>query len=202
MAISIHAPRAGSDVTRVRPSRRPRRFQSTLPVRGATALWLWNRQPESISIHAPRAGSDYNRLFHQYKTGDFNPRSPCGERHLRSTATVNDVTISIHAPRAGSDGITDIVIEEATISIHAPRAGSDHFSARRLPNCNDFNPRSPCGERRLLFQGQRRFHTYFNPRSPCGERRCAAESVKSATIFQSTLPVRGATSLTVPPACE
>ena len=81
----------------------------------------------------------------------------------------------------------------AFISIHTPRVGSDLRTAvimcRYLPN---FNPHSPCGERRSTiasskylsgFQSTlpvwgatrvpehlgRLFH-YFNPHSPCGER--------------------------------
>ena len=58
------------------------------------------------------------------------------------------------------------------ISIHAPHAGSDSaavFSAVPWP---DFNPRSPCGERR-----------YVSHMSVRHQR------------FQSTLPMRGATTL-------
>ena len=55
-----------------------------------------------------------------------------------------------------------------------------------------FNPRSPCGERpRRRESDRRRFD--FNPRSPCGERRANALSLADGTIFQSTLPVWGAT---------
>ena len=35
---------------------------------------------------------------------------------------------------------------------------------------------------------------YFNPRSPCGERHLAARMQRPSHPFQSTLPVRGATS--------
>ena len=34
------------------------------------------------------------------------------------------------------------------ISIHAPRAGSDVFPKRWIHEAINFNPRSPCGERR------------------------------------------------------
>ena len=58
---------------------------------------------------------------------------------------------------------------------------------------SDFNPRSPCGERLcvlLLFS-----HTirYFNPRSPCGERLGMQAQTDNQKLFQSTLPMRGAT---------
>ena len=56
------------------------------------------------------------------------------------------------------------------ISIHAPRAGSDHPQ-----------PMLP------------RWCMHFNPRSPCGERLSASFKSRLAAVFQSTLPVRGAT---------
>ena len=59
------------------------------------------------------------------------------------------------------------------ISIHAPRAGSDSANPGLSAISRNFNPRSPCGERRE------------------NGRECG----KGGKIFQSTLPVRGATIL-------
>ena len=56
------------------------------------------------------------------------------------------------------------------ISIHAPRVGSDSLSFFRSSSC-----------------------FYFNPRSPCGERPSGTVEGSTASIFQSTLPVWGAT---------
>ena len=56
------------------------------------------------------------------------------------------------------------------VSIHAPRAGSD-VQCRPHP--------AP--------------HTRFNPRSPCGERPGFYNMDCMEGMFQSTLPVRGAT---------
>ena len=56
--ISIHAPRVGSDYVAVLiPSSTPR-FQSTLPVWGATFPFQLLDAGCVISIHAPRVGSD------------------------------------------------------------------------------------------------------------------------------------------------
>ena len=71
-------------------------------------------------------------------------------------------------------GATFIGIEvkcPGKISIHAPRGGSDFKPERMFIYGNDFNPRSPWGERRRDFS------------LPIRERR-----------FQSTLPVGGATA--------
>ena len=57
------------------------------------------------------------------------------------------------------------------ISIHAPRAGCD---VKSLASCA--------------------YSFYFNPRTPCGVRRRVYSSISQRKIFQSTHPVRGATS--------
>ena len=127
-----------------------RRFQSTLPVRGATAVRVfdWHLQL-SISIHAPRAGSDYLQQDAPAAPGYFNPRSPCGERLCPFRPPSGSCTISIHAPRAGSDiAPRSYAVIISRISIHAPRAGSDHSQVcKKQRDQHHFNPRSPCGER-------------------------------------------------------
>ena len=145
----------------------------------------------------------------------FNPRSPWGERPAGLFSTTGWKTISIHAPRGGSDpsrmgimpeaytfqstlpvgGATDGFLskrQEFFISIHAPRGGSDcerYSSCVRLSN---FNPRSPWGER-LGEPELVDIHSDFNPRSPWGERQLYQVNAESFFIFQSTLPVGGAT---------
>ena len=58
LGISIHAPRTGSDFTRRRACTDAPLFQSTLPARGATPVWIEDGKYNYISIHAPRTGSD------------------------------------------------------------------------------------------------------------------------------------------------
>ena len=74
--ISIHAPRAGSDSCRRRRDRTVSRFQSTLPVRGATRQHLQSPRPLRISIHAPRAGSDPLRPFRMLRMLRFQSTLP------------------------------------------------------------------------------------------------------------------------------
>ena len=101
-------------------------FQSTLPLRGATAQTFLGEGRLRISIHAPLAGSDLRFLATKWRQSYFNPRSPCGERRVSKPIAEGIYDISIHAPLAGSDP--------------AP-----YISTTLLKN---FNPRSPCGERR------------------------------------------------------
>ena len=123
--------------------------------------------------------------------------------------------ISIHAPRTGSDALTLSRAATATISIHAPRTGSDVVRVVPVHRAGDFNPRSPYGERpgqqrkragkdRISIHAPRtgsdRRHDLtgtnsrdFNPRSPYGERLRVGKVKFVCFLFQSTLPVRGAT---------
>ena len=79
--ISIHALLAGSDTREGYCPKHKPKFQSTLPLRGATEPAPLYPSVNRISIHAPLAGSDG------------------AQRH----GTVPDSPISIHAPLAGSD---------------------------------------------------------------------------------------------------
>ena len=79
-AISIHAPREGSDRIAWCIMDSGLTFQSTLPVRGATVALSYCNLTDRISIHAPREGSD----------------------SVADVAVTGD-GISIHAPREGSD---------------------------------------------------------------------------------------------------
>ena len=66
----------------------------------------------------------------------------------------------------------------------------------RFPHDNvhfDFNPHSPCGERRHHHPSAVSASD-FNPHSPCGERQQTLYHCFFHGIFQSTLPMRGATA--------
>ena len=169
-----------------------------------------------ISIHAPRAGSDNPTMFPVCNPKHFNPRSPCGERHRLSHINRLPIPISIHAPRAGSDFLVGYRLAGGVISIHAPRAGSDFLVGYRIaggvisihaPRAgsdwrprpatpatpSNFNPRSPCGERRPACPrpsgcGSISIHA---PRA--GSDRTYRSHLNKKRRFQSTLPVRGAT---------
>ncbi len=168
-------------------------FQSTLPVRGATEYRSDYRRNAAISIHAPRAGSDNSN----------------GNRYII-------LCISIHAPRAGSDALrarllsrpalfqSTLPVRGATANIANQQAnpifqstlpvrGATTISGWATFPRRYFNPRSPCGERRLK-PHKPRSDRYFNPRSPCGERPSLLALLYTPLIFQSTLPVRGATN--------
>ncbi len=124
-------------------------FQSTLPLRGATRLYM----------------------FLSDDLCNFNPRSPCGERPFSPLSAAScSVVFQSTLPLRGAT-VRDLHGHSGRrISIHAPLAGSDPHQCPRPTQGQDFNPRSPCGERLSVLV------------------RAAQKSP-----FQSTLPLRGAT---------
>ena len=130
--ISIHAPHAGRDLLdnpylfHIQADFNPRApcgarpaavatpistkiFQSTRPMRGATAPYAGVLRSLRISIHAPHAGRDVAIL------------EGCGSSE-----------ISIHAPHAGRDCRTGAAWGSTQISIHAPHAGRDSKHAQKI----------------------------------------------------------------------
>ena len=58
-----------------------------------------------------------------------------------------NTAISIHAPLTGSDARDPDALLDLVISIHAPLTGSDGLQHLVATSWDDFNPRSPYGER-------------------------------------------------------
>ena len=148
-SISIHAPRAGSDVTYAVAGYPAGIFQSTLPVRGATQANRAKFSRLRISIHAPRAGSDVYALNYNFISNNFNPRSPCGERRVILTVNGNCVwkfqsTLPVRGATSGigvTAGVTPIF--QSTL----PVRGATYVAFNLALSPVNFNPRSPCGER-------------------------------------------------------
>ena len=141
-------------------------------MRGATREQDHGRPRGGISIHAPRAGCDF-------AFGHAIAQQPT----FQSTHPVRGATRSAWTERS----------RWRNISIHAPRAGCDCIHRRDRMRGSDFNPRTPCGVR-LRFRRSLQARRYFNPRTPCGVRQLLSRQFFSVSKFQSTHPVRGATS--------
>ena len=215
--VSIHAPRTGRDSCHRRPSRtlqgfNPRApygarlvstrpptesctFQSTRPVRGATAAWdasttcstSFNprapygarprhrrgpRRRDPVSIHAPRTGRD---------------RCPapwiCPSYAFQSTRPVRGATGTVSSPslsglrfqstRPVRGATEDCMLAEAEqyVSIHAPRTGRDRTPPRQHLTISV---------------------SIHAPRT--GRDSQLQEIVSAYAKFQSTRPVRGATT--------
>ena len=101
--ISIHAPRTGSDGISVPPHFSLCGISIHAPRTGSDAPSSVCPVWPSISIHAPRTGSDVPRRRPARRQEHFNPRSPHGERLAFCDFSPAQSRISIHAPRTGSD---------------------------------------------------------------------------------------------------
>ena len=195
-----------------------REFQSTPPVRGATVnvLQMADHQ-QKISIHAPRAGGDEPHRRGKEHQRDFNPRPPCGGRRYQQRQILYHENFNPRPPCGGrrlyrlgiaaqTHGFQSTPpVRGATyrsLFRHIPVAFQSTPPVRGATSCisgtlsrvSDFNPRPPCGGRRL--QGYddalssmisihapraggdlsygcvvTRLSVHFNPRPPCGGRR-------------------------------
>ena len=111
----------------------------------------------------------YNRCGKGY----FNPLFPYGKRH-GDVVFPRHIRISIHSSHTGRDALHGVRVGFAHISIHSSHTGRDDFLARRQP-------------------GRR----YFNPLFPYGKRRFSCPAATGQKIFQSTLPIREETPISI-----
>ena len=131
-------------------------FQPTLPVRGATADF--NSMigiPNDFNPRSP-CGERPSCFLPSIGMTNFNPRSPCGERHSGLIANSGVRLFQPTLPVRGATALSGCGISVTSISTHAPRAGSDATVLNTLDDLMDFNPRSPCGERRGYSENIRR----------------------------------------------
>ena len=214
--ISIHAPRVGSDAGNCGSWSVSWKFQSTLPVWGATGCAQYLRRDQSISIHAPRVGSDASgaarktvpedfnprspcgerpRHWRDHRTDgkDFNPRSPCGERHFRFSEFYIFFTFQSTLPVWGATTIISLIFLMIAISIHAPRVGSDRDRSRqrRPEDISIHAPRVGSDLQVASCESAKSLISIHAPR--VGSDRSSDQANNRDNEFQSTLPVWGAT---------
>ena len=123
-----------------------------------------------ISIHTPHAGSDIFVVLVHFRNSPFQSTLPMrgatDDCHCGAAAGEFQSTL----PMRGATNKPPPPPPELPISIHTPHAGSDEGVTAFVDKAGNFNPHSPCGERR-----------YTVPVLGLPKR------------FQSTLPMRGAT---------
>ena len=103
--------------------------------------------PRRISIHAPLTGSDRGRVVCSCDSLYFNPRSPYGERLTQLAHSLLSLSFQSTLPLRGATRVDRYKYRHYLISIHAPLTGSDFRSLSVMPPSENFNPRSPYGER-------------------------------------------------------
>ena len=127
---------------------------------------------------------------------DFNPRSPDGERPERGLDVGQSAGISIHAPRMGSDEASaETCAWYKPFQSTLPGWGATICSSQPLISLNDFNPRSPDGERPPLRHAGTNVRGISIHAPRMGSDLDVCTTYLHRYKFQSTLPGWGATRL-------
>ena len=148
-------------------------FQPTRPLRGATLSFPWlNVTTIYFNPRAPCGARLQGARGELFLLRDFNPRAPCG---ARPPLRICRKLLLIFQPTRPLRGATLSRTEQENqhrISTHAPLAGRDsHGGVVQWSHVT----------------------LYFNPRAPCGARRISDASRGNVERFQPTRPLRGAT---------
>ena len=149
-------------------------FQSTLPLRGATSSFLITPRSCRFQSTLPLRGATRTRYEGRPSVRYFNPHSPCGERPSPFHTPISTWDFNPHSPCGERPSETNkLTAQNLIFQSTLPLRGATKSRARR------------CACR-----------PYFNPHSPCGERRNVTDSADPSPVqFQSTLPLRGATGI-------
>ena len=148
-------------------------------------------QGEQISIHAPARGATVYRRRDRRRRHNFNPRTregcdlTAGDQHRGRR-------ISIHAPARGATLDVEHTYYRTDISIHAPARGAT-ARWRTKPAPIAISIHAPArGATPARFAARRRAR--FQSTHPRGVRPLVIVDQVMAKKFQSTHPMRGATS--------
>ena len=215
--ISIHAPRTGSD-ERPACTRKSGAYFNPRSPHGERRHSV-HRQAGKQQDFNPRSphGERLDPLTNVAISCDFNPRSPHGERRIFVQIQRSFWTFQSTLPARGATLTKFAALFRRRISIHAPRTGSDWSGRDGLPAGEDFNPRSPHGERlasTTYARRSKRFQSTLPARgaTTAKSRLCTASTISihaprtgsdplcgihspAKHTFQSTLPARGATQI-------
>ena len=126
LSISIHTPHAGSDVNSLTTLGQDATISIHTPHAGSDKVTPTHSLRCLISIHTPHAGSDCNP--------SNTPRSP---NPFQSTL-----------PMRGATTCSDVTLWGLLFQSTLPMRGATMVFTMVMINPANFNPHSPCGERR------------------------------------------------------
>ena len=140
-------------------------------MRGVTLPFLTSSHSSTISIHTPHAGSDPRYLYFLFDTGLF-----------QSTLPMRGAT--------GDREWFEIICQfQSTL----PMRGATWIRSEMGRAGEDFNPHSPCGERHGIVYGFPHFLEISIHTPHAGSDLVPDSTRNHFCLFQSTLPMRGAT---------
>ena len=210
-------PLRGATCTRPIRARNTFQFQSALPLRGATQMAARKVKRTEISIRAPLAGSDVGRDMQPVQPS-ISIRAPLAGSDLlyRRTASLASLFQSALPLRGATPLISVSFPRWFYFNPRSPCGERPPYAHRRGIANSYFNPRSPCGERRLgkrleaavavgisiraplagsdaHERGVSRSAPLISIRAPLAGSDSAMASTEVVPLFQSALPLRGAT---------
>ena len=163
------------------------------PLAGRDYLRRFNATYSLISILAPLAGRDPERAYPVRRHRHFNPRAPCGARLSRPIRKVFVQRFQSSRPLRGATHHQGHHLQPDAISILAPLAGRDGVRTAFTADSADFNTRAPCGARRRQTRRRRKTAPFQSSRPLRGATTFDPAEV-SELLFQSSRPLRGATA--------
>ncbi len=192
--ISIHALLAESDPPIMSPSGMNSNFNPRSPCGERLSGLVVLVKVPGISIHALLAESDLGFCPWQPWSRPISIHALLAESDRNLAATLDGMQeISIHALLAESDNMQFSPSRGEGISIHALLAESDVSLCRIITHNRAISIHALLAESDPCPMVWSARMEYFNPRSPCGERRLLLLPPNLHTIFQSTLSLRRAT---------
>ena len=141
-------------------------FQSTPPVKAATAQHEVFAELVAISIHAAREGGDSEAFALTYFQIGFQSTPPVKAATPALQYAAVALAISIHAAREGGDCRALVHAQHVPISIHAAREGGDLPFARSFPPPTAFQSTPPVKAATFAFRFKCGYGFDFNPRRP------------------------------------
>ena len=214
--ISIHSPRTGRDGLWISSAACTSPFQSTRPARGETTTRsaaislsghfnplapcgarLNGKSALSVpllfqSTRPVRGETVVYRSLHRGST-NFNPLAPRGARRANGLYHYREEFISIHSPRVGRDPQGSAAQEEEFQSTR-PAWGETLYAAD-VEHDPQISIHSPRVGRDFAAPSIKRWRSYFNPLAPRGARPLRPRTSAAVTVFQSTRPAWGETTL-------
>ena len=145
-----------------------------------------------ISIHALRKESDPGTLRLTKRSKNFNPHSPCGERPSPPAPSTRRANFNPHSPCGERQYAYRHPSVKVEISIHTPLAGSDEAGAAVLVKADVISIHTPLAGSDSLLCGRYQYNK-FQSTLPLRGATTSTPKFTLRVIFQSTLPLRGAT---------
>ena len=131
---------------------------------------------------------------------NFNPRAPCGARLPASTTLAMPMLFQSTRPVWGATHVDTPLDTKRIVSIHAPRVWRDLRGSAAAGGLG-VSIHAPRVGRDRSCRMMRLWQRCFNPRAPCGARRVGIMPASWYPSFQSTRPVWGATLMRAPWSC-